>query len=251
VGRGAVDRVHPAARGGFSRSAEAYDRARPEYPAVAIDWLVKRLRLEPRDAVLDLAAGTGKLSRPLAARGLEVVAVEPLAEMRRRIGGSIRALDGAAEAIPLPDASVAGVVVGQAFHWFAHEAALAEMHRVLRPGSALGLVWNRRRLEDPIHAAVEELIGPHRGETPAYRSDSWREPLAQSPLFGSLEERTFDNTQELDARTLVDRIASTSFIAVLPDGPRADVLERARALAAGGTVTLRYVTEVQVADRRG
>ena len=98
--------VHDAAARGFSRSADAYDRARPDYPPAAVAWLAERLGLWPGRTVVDLAAGTGKLTRPLAATGAEVVAIEPVAEMRARIGdAAARAFDGTAEAIPLPDAS--------------------------------------------------------------------------------------------------------------------------------------------------
>ena len=94
--------------------------------------------------MVDLAAGSGKLTRPLAALGCEVIAIEPVAEMRAAIGPTARALDGTAEAMPLPDDSADVVTVGQAFHWFDGPVALAEIERVLRPGGALALVWNRR-----------------------------------------------------------------------------------------------------------
>ncbi|MBA2580302.1 MAG: SAM-dependent methyltransferase, partial [Thermoleophilaceae bacterium] len=96
--------IHPAAARGFARSADAYERSRPAYPRSAIEWLRERLGLGPGKTVIDLAAGTGKLSRPLAATGAEVVAVEPLAEMRMAIGPHIRAVEGTAESIPVREA---------------------------------------------------------------------------------------------------------------------------------------------------
>jgi ubiquinone/menaquinone biosynthesis C-methylase UbiE len=242
--------VHAAAARGFARSAEAYERARPEYPAAAIAWLHERIGLGPGRRIVDLAAGTGKLTRPLAATGAEVVAVEPIAEMRARIGPSAaEVLEGAAEAIPLADASADALTVGQAFHWFDGPAALAEIHRVVRPGGALALAWNRRPLDDPVHAAIEVIVAPHRGDAPAHRASAWRAALDATPLFGPLEERTFAHARDMDADALADRLGSTSFVAALPDGARADVLEAVRDLAAAGPVRLPYVCEVFACDR--
>jgi ubiquinone/menaquinone biosynthesis C-methylase UbiE len=242
--------VHAAAAVGFARSAEAYDRARPEYPAEAIAWLAARIGLRPGRTVLDLAAGTGKLTRPLAATGAAVVAVEPVAEMRARIPMPTRALDGTAEAIPLEDAGVDAVAVGQAFHWFDGPVALAEIHRVLRPGGALALVWNRRPLEDPVHAAIAAIIEPYRGDAPAHRSGSWRAAFEATTLFGPLEERTFAHAVRHDADALADRVGSTSFVAALDDDARGEMLADVRALAAHGPVDLPYVCEVLVCERR-
>jgi SAM-dependent methyltransferase len=235
---------------GFARSADAYERARPEYPPDAIAWLGERIGLGPGRRVVDLGAGTGKLTRPLAATGAEVVAVEPVAEMRARIGAeAAQSLDGTAEAIPLPDAGADAVTVGQAFHWFDAPVALAEIHRVLRPGGALALVWNRRPLDDPVHAAVEAIVAPHHRDSPAHRRDAWGAAFDATTLFGPLDERTFAHAQELDADGLADRVGSMSFVADLADGPRAEVLGAVRALAGAGTVTLPYVCEVFACDR--
>jgi SAM-dependent methyltransferase len=240
--------IHRAAAEGFARSAEAYERGRPRYPPDAVALLVSRL---PAGAhVIDLAAGTGVLTRPLAAAGLSVVAVEPVAQMRAAIPSSVRALEGTAEAIPLGDGSADAVVVGQAFHWFDADAAPAEIHRVLRPDGVLALFWNVRVLGDPAHAAIEDLIGPYRGETPSHRSGKWREALERTPLFGPLEEHSFDNSHEIDAEGLVARVGSISFIAALQPAEREGVLERVRALAAEGPIRLPYTTEVQICRRR-
>jgi SAM-dependent methyltransferase len=242
--------MHEAAATGFARAPELYERARPGYPPVAVAWLARRLGLGPGRRVLDLAAGTGKLSRPLAATGADVVAVEPLAGMRARIGAGIEALEGTAEAIPLPDAAVDAVTVAQAFHWFDGPAALAEIHRVLRPRGALALIWNRRPLEDPLQAAIERIIAPHRGTVPAHRGGTWREAFAGTTLFGPLEEHTFANEQPADAEALAGRVGSISFIAALPGDRRAAVLAEVRALAGDPPGVLRYVCEVFACDRR-
>jgi len=231
--------IHRAAAEGFSRSAEAYERGRPEYPEAAIAYLVELVR--PGATVLDLAAGTGKLTRPLVAAGLRVVAVEPVAEMRSALPG---ALEGTAEAIPLGDGSVDAVTVGQAFHWFDGDAALAEIARVLRPGGLLALVWNRRVDEDPVNGAIEELIAPYRADTPAHRGGAWRTAFERTSAFTPLEEATFEHLVVQDADGLEARVGSISFIASLDSAERAGVLERARAIAGDGEITVPYRTEV-------
>ena len=239
--------IHPAAATGFARSAAAYERGRPGYPDDAVDALVAAL---PGRDVVDLAAGTGKLTRALAARGCAVVAVEPVAEMRAAIAAPARALEGRAEATYLPTASADGVTVAQAFHWFDGPRALAEIHRVLRPGGVLALIWNRRRMQDEINQRIEAIIGPHRGRVPAHRDDSWRAALAASPHFGPVREEEFANEQLLDAGGLADRFGSISFVATMQREQRDALLAEVCALADGGVVTLRYVVELALATRR-
>jgi ubiquinone/menaquinone biosynthesis C-methylase UbiE len=245
-----VSAIHPAAAKGFARSAEEYERARPDYPAEALAFVASRLALGPGRTVLDLAAGTGKLTRPLAATGATVVAVEPVDEMRTALPDGLRAIAGTAEAIPLDIGTCDAVTVGQAFHWFDGQAALAEIHRVLRPGGGLALVWNRRRIADPVNQAIEELMAPHRQGTPAHRSGEWRAAFERTPLFGPLEEHLFENSQQLDADGLADWVGSISFIAALEPGVRGSLLAAVRSLAASGRVTVPYTTEVQVCRRR-
>jgi SAM-dependent methyltransferase len=242
-----VSRMHRAAAVGFARSAAAYERGRPGYPEVAVRHLVARL--SPRAAVLDLAAGTGKLTRPLLEAGLRVIAVEPVPEMREALPAGARALDGTAEAIPLRDGAVAAVTVGQAFHWFDGDRALPEIARVLVGGGLLALFWNRRVEDDPVNRAIDALVDPHRGEAPTHRGDPWRAAFERSTLFGPFEERTFDNLQELDADGLEARVGSISFIASLEPAERARVLEQVRAIAGAGTVKVPYRTEVHVCQR--
>ena len=235
--------VHPSAATGFARSVGAYERARPEYPPEAIAWLAEELDLRPGRTVVDLAAGSGKLTRPLAALGCEVIAVEPVAEMRAAIGPTARALDGTAEAMPLPDDSADAVTVGQAFHWFDGPKALAEIERVLRPGGALALVWNRRPSErSELHAAISAMIAPYRGDAPAHASGAWREAFAGRELTG----RHFDFSQRLDADGLADRVGSTSFVAALDDARREPLLARVRALAPDGPVDVPYECEIHL-----
>ena len=242
--------VHRSAADGFARSAEAYERGRPGYPDGAVALLVERLGLGPGRTVLDLAAGTGKLTRELLATGAGVVAVEPVTEMRAVLPTRARILDGTAEAIPLRDRSADGVTVAQAFHWFDGPAALREIHRVLRPGGALALVWNRRLEDDPANHAIEALLAPHRPGTPSHRDDAWRAAFEEcADLFGALEESRFAHRQTLDSDGMADRIGSISFVASLPQGERDELVDAARALAASGPVTIPYRTQVQVGTR--
>jgi SAM-dependent methyltransferase len=209
-----------------------YERARPSYPAEAIEWLVSRTGLGPGQLVADVGAGTGKLTRLLAGSGARVVAVEPVAEMRALIEG-VETVDGTAEALPFEDGAVDVVTVAQAFHWFDHARALPEIHRVLRPGGRLALFWNMRDLENPVSRGVEDLVRPYRGELVPQRQGAWRAPLAESQLFGDQEARFFRHEQQFTVQDLRDRVASTSFVAVLPEGERENLLERVAALADG------------------
>jgi SAM-dependent methyltransferase len=242
-----MPRIHRAAAEGFARSVGAYERGRPDYPTEAIEHLLSLLGPQPR--VLDLAAGTGKLTRPLLEAGLSVVAVEPVAEMRAALPFTARALEGTAEAIPLADASVDAVTVGQAFHWFDGDAALEEIARVLIPGGLLALLWNRRIADDPANRALDELLAPLRGSVPTHRGNAWREAFARSSRFGPLSERAFETVQELDAAGMEARVGSISFVAALDPAAREGVLARARELAGDGVVTLPYRSEVHVARR--
>ncbi len=169
--------IHPTAAVGFSRAAEVYERARPSYPAEAVDWMVEVTGLGPGYTVVDVGAGTGKLTRLLAPTGARVVAVEPVAEMRALIERA-EVLEGTAEALPFPDGAADVVTVAQAFHWFELDRALPEIHRVLRPGGHLALFWNSRDLDDPLQAALERLLQPLRRSVVAQQEHDWRGAVA-------------------------------------------------------------------------
>ena len=245
--RRAASDLHPATRG-FELAADAYERGRPDYPAAAIEWLVDRLDLRPGRTVVDLAAGTGKLTRLLVPSGADVIAIEPIAEMRAKIEGA-RVLEGAAEAIPLPDASTDAVTVAQAFHWFRAEEALREIRRVLRPGGGLALVWNTRDEHDPLHAAVSAILQPLEGDVPRRHKRDWREAVDASGLFTPTERATFEHEQLVDEDGFVERFTSISFVAAAPTEARAAVEEQLRALArdAGVPIRLPYTTEIYLA----
>ncbi len=241
---------HPEARA-FEQVADVYERARPGYPPEAVAWIAGKLGLGEGSTVLDLGAGTGKLTRALLETGARVIAVEPgeamLAELRRVVPQA-EAMHGAAEDIPLEDASVDTVAAGQAFHWFRHDEALPEIHRVLPPGGGLALIWNGRDREAPVQQEVNELLAPF---VPQNRigATAWRtEPLVASELFGPVEARRFRFVQKLDAEQLVERIASISFVAAAPADRRAGLERDVRELvdARGGRIELQYVTDVYV-----
>ena len=246
-----MSRLHPAAEQGFARAAGEYRRGRPSYPPEALDYLARRLELGPGRTVVDLAAGTGALTRPLLAKGAEVVAVEPVAEMRAELPEGATALDGTAEHIPLEPGRADAVTVGQAFHWFDGVAALAEIHRVLRPGGLLALIWNRRVAGDPVNRAIEELLRPHLNLVPSHGRGDWRAAFERTTLFGPLEERRFPNEHTLDADGMADRVGSISFVPTLPTAERERLIAAARGLAVAGPVTMTYRTEVQVCERLG
>src|SRR3954454_23793831 len=188
--------VHETARRAFACAADVYEESRPGYPPEAIGWLIEELDPRPRGTAVDLAAGTGKLTRLLTPTGAAVVAIEPVDEMRAALvqtASDADARGGTAERTGLGGASADAVTVAQAFHWFDGPAAPAETHRTLRPAGRLALVWNVRDLNHPIQRAVEDLFAPYRGETPSHRSGRWRRALNTTELFRLAAHSDFAN----------------------------------------------------------
>jgi SAM-dependent methyltransferase len=230
----------------FGSVAEIYERARPLYAPDALGWLRERL---PLGRVLDLGAGTGKLSRQLAALGVDVVAVEPDDEMREvfaRVLPEVELHAGSAESIPLPDGSVDAVTAGQAFHWFVVEHAVPEIHRVLRDGGGVALLWNHWNEDDPMLKALDEISA--RLRPPWAREDEWKHPLEGSELFGNGELRKFDYVEELDLDVVVARLSSTSAFVNAQPTERDAALAEIRELV-GGRREFPAITTVAVADR--
>jgi SAM-dependent methyltransferase len=212
---------HIAHATSFGPVAARYERGRPPYPSAALDWLLPGGT--PR--VLDLGAGTGKLTRQIRDRGLEVTAVDPSDGMRAELGRvlpGVPVLAGAAEDIPLSAATVEVVLCAQAWHWVDAGRAVPEVARVLSPGGRLGLIWNLRdEREDWVRRLGEIIMSPelHR-------------PAEIGAPFGPVESREFTWTHHLDLSRLLDLVASRSYVILLPDDARAALLERVRELAA-------------------
>lgn len=247
--------IDPTAAEGFAAGAQAYERARPAYPRAAVAWLLERLARGAR--VVDLGAGTGKLTALLVGRVGEVVAVEPVAQMRERLSAalpSVPVVAGTAEAIPFADASFDAIVCAQAFHWFDAEPALAEIHRVLRPGGLLMLVWNARDRSVGWVDAMSAIVDSYGDAIRRHESGEWRAAFHTESGFSALESAEFPNVQEVTADQVLDRVASTSFIATLPDDERASILDRVGAVLAEdpairGTFPFPHVTRVYCCRR--
>jgi len=217
------DRDEALAGRRFGAAADEYVAGRPDYPAEIVEWLVGDAR-----SVADVGAGTGKLTAALIRPGRDVVAVEPdagmLAALAREVPGA-RVEQGSGEALPLADASVDAVVYGQAWHWVDVTAASAEAARVLRPGGALGLVWNVR---DSDVDWVHELGTIMRGSAAERMIDS--DSVVVAPPFGPLERRDLRWTRAMSVDQLVAMAASRSSVIALADGERADLLDAVRTL---------------------
>ena len=214
----------------FGNVAETYDRVRPPYSRVLLDRAEELLELDARSLVLDLGAGTGRVTRELARRFEHVVAVEPDERMRALHG---EAIAGSAEAIPLEDASVDAVFVGEAFHWFDPEAAIPEIARVLRPRGGLAILWTHwwetePPLPDEALAALRE---------PWHRSRSQRRPPWEGAFDGSpfepiqVERDTGEIT--LDRAELLTLYSTTSALATLSPDERQELFGEVRPLLAG------------------
>jgi SAM-dependent methyltransferase len=225
-----------ARRTAFGSAADAYATGRPSYPLEAVEWT---LRPEAR-TVLDLAAGTGRLTVRLLELGLDVIAVEPLAEMRSHIPAPAVALDGTAEAVPLEDGSVDAVLVGQAFHWFNVPRAAAEMHRVLRPGGTIGLFWNMLDDGDPwidefceLVEAEERYSRLDRDQGPPYNLDGLTTP----------ERKIFHHTERYDVERLLAFVLSRSQTILGDEDKRTRMVEGVRRLAPPGVFDVPLVCE--------
>ena len=254
-----TDPIHPAAAKGFTDGVEAYERARPTYPPDAVAAIVSTLGLAPGRTLLELGAGTGKMTRLVAPSGARILAVEPVEAMRAKLLETVPGVElvaGTAEAISLPNASVDAVAVAQAFHWFDAIRALSEIHRVLRPGGRVVLAFNRRDESAPWVRGLGEAIRRISTGEPQVWDNAWREALTRCGLFGPWASLPFHHVQRLTPDGVVDRAASVSYVAAAPPDVRAGVLDEVRALLAADPLTsgaaeieLPYDTEVLWAER--
>ncbi len=220
--------LHPLV-GGFTDAA-AYDAGRPRYDPAAVAELTAPLELRPGAPVLELGAGTGQLSEALLAAGLDLVAVEPLGPTRALLEAAIgagRVRDGRAEQIPLGDSSVDAVFAADAFHWFDEARAMPEIRRVLRPRGGVAILRMEARLERPWSHELGELIVGSRPEHPAFTDRGPAAALEEDPAFGPVTAGSSVTPGVLDRPQLLAWIGSFSWVAVLGEGERAELLERA------------------------
>ncbi len=242
--------IDPAAKArhaaSFGAAATTYERGRPSYPPDAVAWLLP----DGARRVVDLGAGTGKLTRDLLGRGLDVVAVEPSDGMRAelaRVLPDARTVAGRGESLPLEDGSVDAVLAAQAWHWVDPARAVPEVARVLRPGGRLGLMWNRRDETRGWLAELSAIIHRH-----GFVEDRSEAPPV-GPPFGPVERRDFPFTQTLTPDALVDLVASRSYFLVRPAAEQAAILADVRALIArrfgdAREIVVPYVTRCSRAD---
>jgi SAM-dependent methyltransferase len=224
--------IDPRASSAFTAAAEDYEWGRPSWPPQAIEVLAQKFELGPESRVLDLAAGTGKLSRVLPGR---VTAVEPLDAMRAAIPPGIEAIAGTAEDIPVPDESMDAVFVADAFHWFRRDEAVPEIARVLRPRGGLAIVWNRAEWsgeENPWLDEFGKLAQPHIEAAGGFQlaEVDWAAEVAATGLFEELAEDSLEHVERLSPDRFLALIRSWSHIANLPEEKRATFLEDVRGL---------------------
>ena len=240
--------------------AEVYERARPGYPSAVVELIEAELGAEPGTRLLDLAAGTGKLTRELISTGAEVIAVEPVAQMRAQLAAAspgVEVLEGTAESIPLPDGSIHAVTVAQAFHWFDVPRACAEIHRVLDPTGGIAVLRNDWGEQDPGGwlPQLQELLQTH-SRRDADHGNAWIPAFERTGLFGPLQLRLVPNDLKSDIAGLQARVASLSFIAAMDETGRQMVLDevegilRFHGIKPGEEFTVPNVVAVRWALRR-
>ena len=228
--------VHDVAQRGFDSGAAAYDRSRPSYPPDAVAWIVAHLRLGPGTTCCDLAAGTGKLTALLVPSGTRLLAVEPVEAMRDLLHASlssVAAVAGTAETLPFRDASLDAVTIAQAFHWFDADRAFAELSRAVRPGGGVALIWNARDRSVDWVDALWSIMDRVEKRAPWRDHERWSDSaLGDRHGFGPLVDAVFQHSQTLDVQGVIDRFASVSHVAVLPEAERAAVLDEVRTVLA-------------------
>lgn len=255
------EQIHDAAARGYQSAVEHYERGRPSYPDDALSFIVNELAIGPQSTVVELGAGTGKFTDLLVFTDATIVAVEPVPAMREALARNcptVTVLDGTAEAIPVGDASADALVAAQAFHWFDGERALPEIHRVLREGARLGLIWNVRDeasdWSERLTAIFDRLSGP---DAPRYKHGTWRQAFESTDLFGPLHHWVAYHVHHVSRQAFIDRVMSVSYVASAPVDEReqvlaevAGLLESDPELRGRDELVMPYRTDVYVCERR-
>jgi SAM-dependent methyltransferase len=240
--------IHEVAAAGFSSAADRYEVGRPDYPPAAIAHVIEVLAIGSGRTVLDLAAGTGKLTRMLVPSGATLIAVEPIDAMSvhlRRTAPTVDVRSGTAEAIPLPADSVDVVTVAQAFHWFEPAAAAAEIARVLRPGGGFAALWNNRVVDSWPWDEEQKIVAGYRNGAPHHADDDEWIPAVEALGIGPLEVATFEHRQVVAPDVFLDRVISTSYLAALTGAEQLRLEHQLRTVVADhDAIELHYTTEV-------
>ena len=211
-----------------SEGASLYEKARPGYAPAAVDFIISTFNIDSTSRVLDLAAGTGKLTRQLLGSGAQITAVEPLPGMRQAFAEALPAItvvEGTAEAIPLPAESVDLVTAGQAWHWFDSKAALAEVTRIVKLGGALTLLWNVYDQTEPWMREFAAIRKSGTDSTPWRDEEHWQQAFAASAAWQPLQLELFSHRSVTTRDGLVERMLSSSVMTVLPESEKANVRE--------------------------
>ena len=253
--------IDPRAEQAFGSQADEYEQHRPGWPTEAVSRALGCLGLGAESEVIDLAAGTGKLTRELVPLVRRVIAVEPSGDMLRTLAAGVpgaETLEGTADRIPLPDSSVDGLFAAEAFHWFATREAVSEIARVVRSGGGLVLLWNMHEFSDEpwvreLFAVLGDVGAPAAGQIERHRKERWGGAFEGAP-FEPLEDFSVPHEQRTDVAGLVAHVLTWSHLRVLDEARRAElrrellsVLEREH--PSPDDVVIRYRTQVYWARR--
>jgi SAM-dependent methyltransferase len=251
--------IHQSARG-FDAAAGEYERGRPGFPVEATDFLAEQLCLAPGNVVLDIGAGTGKLTRALRGAGSRVIALEPLEGMRNQLAALLPGtwiVGGVAEHLPLPSRCADAAVAGNAFHWFANRSALAEIHRVLKPAGRLALIWTWVDESVDWVGELSQTVDRYQGNTPRHTDGGWKSALEHFGGFRNVGHQCFHFVLTGDFEIIRNHVLSVSYIAKMAGGEQKRVVEEARNLIAtypathgGSLIELPYRTDLYIYQAR-